>query len=325
VLLLVPLTACRSAAPGNVPTSVPATSSARTPSARISSAPTPSASARPTSPAPTTPAARSASPTSAAPATTPPPTTAPTIPPGPDQTLKTNSLYQIDLDDRVVSCRLKVRSPRPPVKNADLAPYLRTVVDCLVTAFAAPLAKEGFTLTAPKVKTYRKKITTPCGKYGQDVAPAYYCAATQTIYWPQTSDDGREAYTFARLGYVGLMAHEFGHHLQATTGMLNEYGRAYFGTDKKSTRYLLSRRLELQAQCFEGVFLATAAKEIKLSAKDRAQLREWHGYTGDEDPPDDRLPDHGTSKAQLRWLDRGLDSADFGRCNTWKASKSSVK
>jgi predicted metalloprotease len=225
----------------------------------------------------------------------------------------------------VVRCRAKVRSPQQPLKNSDLAPYLRTVVKCLVTAFAKPLASQGFTLTTPKIKTYGKRISTPCGKYGQDVAPAYYCSATQTIYWPQTSDDGREAYTIARLGYVGLVAHEFGHHLQATTGMLNEYSQKYYGTKKKSTRYQLSRRLELQAQCFEGVFLAVVAKSIKLSARDRAQIRAWHSYTGDEDPPSDRLPDHGTSSAQLRWLNRGIDSADFGRCNTWKVASKSVK
>lgn len=240
------------------------------------------------------------------------------------QSLKTNSIYRIDLADRVVSCRLKVRNPKLRLQNAALEPYLRTVVDCLVTAFAAPLAREGFTLSTPKVKTYRKRISTPCGTYGQDQAPAYYCSATRTIYWPQTSDNGRDAYTIARLGYVALMAHEFGHHLQATTGMLSEYANSYYGADRKSSRYLLSRRLELQAQCFEGIFLAVAAKSIKLSATDPRQLRAWHGYTGDEDPPKSRRPDHGTSAAQIHWLNRGLDSADFGHCNTWKSSRESV-
>jgi predicted metalloprotease len=73
------------------------------------------------------------------------------------------------------------------------------------------------------------------------------------------------------------------------------------------------------------VFLATVARSIQLSAADRDELRTWHGFTGDEDPPDKRKPDHGTSAAQLRWLVRGLDSQDFGRCNTWSAPKSDVK
>jgi predicted metalloprotease len=73
------------------------------------------------------------------------------------------------------------------------------------------------------------------------------------------------------------------------------------------------------------VFLATVARSIGLNAVDRDELRTWHGYTGDEDPPKGRKPDHGTSAAQIRWLVRGLDSQDFGRCNTWKAKGSTVK
>ena len=73
------------------------------------------------------------------------------------------------------------------------------------------------------------------------------------------------------------------------------------------------------------MFLGTVARSIELSAEDRDELRTWHGFTGDEDPPDSRKPDHGTSAAQIRWLVRGLDSQDFGRCNTWTAPRSKVK
>jgi uncharacterized protein len=109
-----------------------------------------------------------------------------------------------------------------------------------------------------------------------------------------------------------------------TTGMVNQYGKSY-AEARKTERYLLSRRLELQAQCFEGVFLQTVSRSIRLNAIDRDELRMWHSYTGDEDPPSSRKPDHGSSAAQIRWLNRGLDSQDFGRCNTWRARKSEVK
>ena len=224
-----------------------------------------------------------------------------------------------------MSCRLEVENPRPPLKNSALAPYLRDVVRCLVKTFEKPLADQGFELSTPKIKTYRKSISTPCGKYGEGAAPAYYCSATETIYWPESSDDGDEAYTFARLGYVGLTAHEFGHHLQAVTGMLTNYGIDYYGETSKKKHYEMSRRLELQAQCFEGIFLTTVRKSIDLDDGDRDELYTWHGFTGDEDPPSSRKPDHGSSKAQRAWLDRGLDSGDFGDCNTWTASRKSVE
>jgi uncharacterized protein len=242
-----------------------------------------------------------------------------------NRSLAKNSIYAVDLGDTRVSCNVKVRSPKPPLKDANLASYGKKLVGCLVKAFAKPLGAYGIDLTAPKIKAYRNSIKTPCGRFGQRGAPAYYCSITRTIYWPVTGDNGAEAYTFARLGYVGLVAHEFGHHLQSASGMLSEYAQRSYEAKSRSARYLLSRRLELQAQCFEGVFLAVTARSIRLSSSDRYQLGVWHAYTGDEDPPESRKPDHGSSAAQIRWLNRGLNSADFGRCNTWTAKKKSVK
>jgi hypothetical protein len=239
--------------------------------------------------------------------------------------LAENSIYSVDLGNARVSCKIKVRSPKPPLQDTNLGSYGKRLVSCLVKAFAKPLDALGIQLSTPRMKAYRKTIKTPCGRFGQGDAPAYYCSVTRTIYWPVRGDDASEAYTFARLGYVGLVAHEFGHHMQAESGMLREYGERAFAAKSRGQRYLLSRRLELQAQCFEGIFLATAARSIDLSSNDRYQLRVWHTYTGDEDPPSGRKPDHGSSAAQIRWLSRGLESADFGRCNTWKASKKSVK
>jgi predicted metalloprotease len=282
---------------------------------------TPSPSASPT-PKPT--AAATTAPT-AAPQQPMPTASAPTsTAPDPDRILQHNRLYAVDLDKADVSCGLKVRRPKPALANAKLQPYLTDVVGCLTDVFTAPLAAQGFTLAEPKVKTYHKRVDTVCGDFGQSGSPAYYCSGTTTIYWPDTVDDGREAYTFARLGYVGLTAHEFGHHLQFTTGMLNAYSRLDEGTSKKE-HDALSRRLELQAQCFEGVFLHATREDLDVSGKDAAELKAWHSYTGDEDPPKSRRPDHGSSRAQWAWLERGLDSGDFGSCNTWTASASSVR
>ena len=289
-------------APGSVAPGTPVTSPTASPT--VQPAPTTSPTAAPQEPLPT--------------ASAPPSTK-----PGPDRSLKTNTLYRVDLDRASVTCGLEVREPKPPLANKKLQPYLDDVVDCLTRVFDAPLQAHGFRLREPQVKSYHKRVESPCGDFGQSGSPSYYCSTTRTIYWPDTVDDGREAYTFARLGYVGLTAHEYGHHLQATTGMLSAYAAAYDDASKKE-RYALSRRLELQAQCFEGVFLHATYADLDVSAKDRRELKAWHSYTGDEDPPSSRKPDHGSSKAQYAWLERGLDSGDFADCNTWTAKAKSV-
>ncbi|MGI3781612.1 MAG: neutral zinc metallopeptidase [Janthinobacterium lividum] len=310
--------------PGTPSAAAPAATRSAGPRAfPASGSPSPTPSPSPTASPTVAPPTSSTSPTAAPQQPLPTASTTPTVAPGPDRSLKTNALYGVDLDKASDSCDLKVRRPKPPLANKKLQPYLTEVVGCLTSVFKAPLAAEGFTLVEPKVKTYHERVESPCGDFGQSGSPAYYCSTTSTIYWPDTVDDGREAYTFARLGYVGLTAHEFGHHLQATTGMLNGYAGAH---KKASTKegYALSRRLELQAQCFEGVFLHATAKELDVSSQDRQELKAWHSYTGDEDPPDDRKPDHGSSEAQFAWLDRGLQSGDFADCNTWTASSTSV-
>lgn len=302
------------------PTSAASASSRAVP-APASVQPSPTATPTPTPPA-LTPAATT-SPTAAPADPLPTAPAPPSTRPGPDRSLRTNTLYGVDLDRASVDCGLEVLRPKPPLADKKLQPYLTDVVDCLTQVFKAPLAARGFALVEPTVKTYHRRVESPCGDFGQSGSPAYYCSTTRTIYWPDTVDDGREAYTFARLGYVGLVAHEFGHHLQAATGMLSAYASAYDDASKKE-RDALSRRLELQAQCFEGVFLNATAKDLDLTRKDRTELEAWHGYTGDEDPPKDRRPDHGSSKAQWGWLERGLDSGDFADCNTWTAKAKSV-
>ncbi len=302
------------AAPAPVSTASTTTASAvQTPDVRRASSPT---TASPT-PAGTT------SPTAAPPEPLPRATTTPTTPAGPDQSLETNTLYGVDLGKASTSCDLPVRRPKPPLPDKKLQAYLTDVVACLTTVFRPSLAVRGFTLEQPKVKTYHRSVESPCGEFDQDGSPAYYCSTTATIYWPDTVDDGREAYTFARLGYVGLVAHEFGHHLQATTGIAYAYAIADHDASKKE-HLVLSRRLELQAQCLEGVFLHATSKTVDVSSEDRAELKSWHSYTGDEDPPKSRKPDHGSSRAQWAWLERGLDSGDVGDCNTWTASVKSV-
>ena len=69
----------------------------------------------------------------------------------PDRSLKRNSLYGVDLYGTRVSCGITVRRAKPPLRNAELGPYLRSVLKCLVKVHRKPLAAQGFTVTEPKI------------------------------------------------------------------------------------------------------------------------------------------------------------------------------
>src|SRR5207244_1994613 len=85
---------------------------------------------------------------------------------------------------------------------------------------------------------------------------AFYCPQNHTIYMPydtlQTDQYGAHPGV-----YLAVLAHEYGHHVQALSGVFDAYWEQRYdaGADTE-TGLELSRRLELQAQCFSGMFLA---------------------------------------------------------------------
>ena len=275
------------------------------------------------SPAPTTSPVPAPPRPSTVPTNKPSPSSTPTRKPAPDTSLRKNSLYDVDLTDGAGKCKVTVKPARPPLKNSALAPYLRQLIACMVTVLKKPLAAEGFALKTPKIKTFGARVKSSCGRSNEDDAPAFYCPSDGTIYVAASVDDDYDALTAARLGVVGLTAHEFGHHVQREIGILSRVDRDE--PDSRAERLEQTRRVELQADCFSGVLLAYARKSIGVTEADERQLRFTRDYSGDEDQPSGSRADHGTSAAQKRWLFRGLDSADFGRCNTWTARDNQVK
>lgn len=123
------------------------------------------------------------------------------------------------------------------------------------------------------------------------------------------------------LGYV--LAHEVGHHVQNQMGIAQEVRRRQAGASRAEANRL-SVMLELQADCFAGVWGQRMAARGILEAGDLEEALNTASAIGD-----DRLqrrstgrvvPDsftHGTSAQRLRWFRRGFDSGDPGQCNTF--------
>lgn len=290
--------------------------------------PAPRPTTQPPSTPPTTKPPTSRPPTSRPPTNKPPTTQPPSKKPPTKKWkyngygLSDNRIYNVNLKGGAGSC---ATVKEPTLSDKALLKYLKQQVKCMTKELRPALAKYDVNLMEPRVKGYRKKVETACGTIRNSPAPAFYCGGDQTIYWDVRSDDGNQAYALARLGYVGLLAHEFGHHLQYSSSILGSAAEREYTTTKEKDLMRISRRVELQAQCFEGVYLSFMSDAIEFSDWDRRQILEWHSYTGDEDPPADRKPDHGTSQAQYDWLVWGLEGGNFADCNTWAAPTKEVK
>lgn len=184
--------------------------------------------------------------------------------------------------------------------------------------------KMGRTYQQPKLVMYRGATRTGCGT-GQSIMGPFYCPADSTVYIDLSFYDemknklGADG-DFAQ-GYV--IAHEVGHHVQKLLGIEPKV-RQLQQSASQAEGNRLSVKMELQADCFAGVWGNSMQKQEVLDAGDLQEALNAAEAIGD-----DRLqqqgqgrvvPDsftHGTSEQRYTWFKRGFDSGDPTQCNTF--------
>ena len=182
--------------------------------------------------------------------------------------------------------------------------------------------------TPPKVVLYDTGTGTGCG-YGQAAMGPFYCPTDQTVYldlsfWQTMSSQlGASDGDFAK-AYV--IAHEFGHHLQTLTGASQKVQQAQQSMGQQAgNRYSVA--LELQADCYAGVWAANAGKvsggnvamepgDLEAGLKtanaigdDTLQKRQGGGRVQPENFT------HGSSAERMQWLKAGYSSGDPRTCD----------
>ncbi|MDG4596132.1 MAG: zinc metallopeptidase [Candidatus Contendobacter sp.] len=186
----------------------------------------------------------------------------------------------------------------------------------------------GGTYQDPKLVLFTGAVQSACG-FAQAAVGPFYCPADQKVYidlsfYQELKNRFQAPGDFAQ-AYV--IAHEIGHHVQNLLGISNQV-EALRRRSGEAQANALSVRLELQADCFAGVWAhhANKARQI-LEAGDIEE-----GLNAASAIGDDRLqlqargyvaPDsftHGSSAQRVRWFKRGIASGDLRQCDTFNAA-----
>jgi predicted metalloprotease len=191
------------------------------------------------------------------------------------------------------------------------------------------LQGKGQTYEPAGLHFYNGSDRSGCGAAQAAMGP-FYCPTDQKIYLDTSFFDELQtrfgaAGDFAQ-GYV--IAHEVGHHLQNLTGVLSEAQRRQQGVSRTEGN-ALQVRVELQADCYAGVYAANAKDARGQAVMEPGDVEE--GLRAARAIGDDTLqrqsqgrvvPEaftHGSAEQRMAWLKRGMESGDPAVCDTFNA------
>ncbi|MFI7132526.1 neutral zinc metallopeptidase [Nonomuraea sp. NPDC050153] len=192
---------------------------------------------------------------------------------------------------------------------ASLKAFHRAMAGCADRFWAGRFAAAGLPYTPPEV-TITTGSDSVCGEITSN--GAQYCPEQRTIAIRIMKHDLRDPF---RMNIAHSVAHEWGHHVQQLIGVLDAQN-ALYQQASDGAQTLLSHRLEMQAECFAGVFYSAALESIKPGI-------EWEDWI-DAVRRADESKIHGKPRNLAFWQERGYRGGATGFCNTWTATRSKV-
>ncbi|HJV86169.1 MAG TPA: neutral zinc metallopeptidase [Noviherbaspirillum sp.] len=221
----------------------------------------------------------------------------------------------------------QVQPAHQPPANDRSTHFVKTVLADTEDTWTALFRERGATYVDPHLVLFSGRTPTACGM-GVTATGPFYCPGDQKIY----IDLSFYRLMRERFGVSGefaqayVIAHEVGHHVQNLMGITEKFDNARRGMSERQAN-ALSVRLELQADCFAGVWAnhANQARNILENGDVETALNAASAIGDDALQRQARgevVPDsftHGTSAQRVRWFKRGIETGKISACNTFQA------
>ena len=216
---------------------------------------------------------------------------------------------------------------KAPPKDDAGARFVSIVLADTEDVWKELFAKSGRQYVDPKLVLFRGSTPTACGT-GQSAMGPFYCPGDQKVYIDLAFYEEMKARFNAPGDFAQayVIAHEVGHHVQNLLGVSDKVDQARRRVSEREAN-ALSVRLELQADCFAGVwgFHANRARRV-LESGDLEEALNAATAIGDDTlqrnagrgvSPDSFT--HGSSQQRVRWFRKGMDAGDMKQCDTFAA------
>lgn len=232
------------------------------------------------------------------------------------------------LTDGQSSAPSTASSRQLPAEGQDeLADFVGVVIKETEDLWGEVFAASGSDYPEPRVVLFTNQVDTACGMADSGVGP-FYCPGDSRVYIDLSFYDQlhRQFGAPGDFAQAYVLAHEVGHHVQNLTGVLPEFNRrrqAMSATEANA----YSVRVELQADCYAGVWANYAGQQNLLEAGDFEEALNAANQIGD-DTLQKRMQgfavpktfNHGTSAQRKAWFERGFRTGNPADCDTFSAS-----
>lgn len=219
-----------------------------------------------------------------------------------------------------------------PPKNDEQSQFVSVMLGANEDFWNSELKRNGVNFRAPKLVLFSDRTQSACGIASAQTGP-FYCPADQKIYIDlnfihqmQKMGATQQQKVAGNFAMAYVLAHEFGHHISNLIGILPKAHQAMQNAGNKAEANRYSVALELQADCFAGVWAANLDKyRISITQADLQEGLRAANAVGDDHIMESAghtvRPEnftHGSSEQRMKWFMTGLKSGNMNACDTFK-------